>query len=183
MSNVSLQREENKRIVTDFYKTALFEGDVDKAIRLYGGETYTQHTPFAANRFDGLKNYVKWIAEKISEHTRRDQAGVCPWRPRHSALSLHGILRQERRRHHRHFQGQGRQGRRVLGRDPGNSRRLAERQYDVLTEPENTHQRRIATESSCYLLANVSYQARRIHRFFAVIVQKSCAMPLLSQSP
>jgi predicted SnoaL-like aldol condensation-catalyzing enzyme len=64
MSNVSLQREENKRIVTDFYKTALFEGDVDKAIRLYGGETYTQHTPFAANRFDGLKNYVKWIAEK-----------------------------------------------------------------------------------------------------------------------
>jgi predicted SnoaL-like aldol condensation-catalyzing enzyme len=27
-------------------------------------ETYTQHTPFAANGFDGLKNYVKWIVEK-----------------------------------------------------------------------------------------------------------------------
>ena len=56
--------EDNKRTVTAFYKKALFEGDVDTAVRLYGGKTYTQHTPFAANGFDGLRNYVKWIAEK-----------------------------------------------------------------------------------------------------------------------
>jgi predicted SnoaL-like aldol condensation-catalyzing enzyme len=64
MPDDTQKREANKRIVSEFYKTALFEGDVDKAIRLYGGETYTQHTPFAANGFDGLKNYVKWIVDK-----------------------------------------------------------------------------------------------------------------------
>jgi predicted SnoaL-like aldol condensation-catalyzing enzyme len=55
--------EENKQTVTAFYKKALFEGDVDTAIRLYGGRSYTQHTPLAADGFDGLRNYVKWIAE------------------------------------------------------------------------------------------------------------------------
>jgi predicted SnoaL-like aldol condensation-catalyzing enzyme len=64
MSDETHKREENKRIVTEFYRTALFEGDVDKAVRLHGGETYTQHTPFAANGFDGLRNYVKWIVDK-----------------------------------------------------------------------------------------------------------------------
>ncbi len=64
MPDDTQKREDNKRIITEFYKTALFEGDVDKAILLYGGETYTQHTPFAANGFEGLKNYVKWIVEK-----------------------------------------------------------------------------------------------------------------------
>jgi predicted SnoaL-like aldol condensation-catalyzing enzyme len=54
--------EENKRIVVGFYQKALFEGDVDTAVQLYGGKTYTQHTPFAADGFDGLRNYVKWIA-------------------------------------------------------------------------------------------------------------------------
>lgn len=55
--------EDNKRAVTEFYRIALFEGDVDTAISLYGGKSYTQHTPFAANGFDGLRAYVKWIAE------------------------------------------------------------------------------------------------------------------------
>jgi predicted SnoaL-like aldol condensation-catalyzing enzyme len=64
MSADAQKQEDNKRIVTEFYKTALFQGDVDKAVRLYGGESYTQHTPFAANGFDGLRNYVKWIVEK-----------------------------------------------------------------------------------------------------------------------
>lgn len=60
----SQRLEDNKRIVTEFYKKALFEGDVDTAVRLYGGKSYTQHTPFAADGFDGLRNYIKWIAEK-----------------------------------------------------------------------------------------------------------------------
>jgi hypothetical protein len=57
--------EENKKTVVGFYQKALFEGDVDTAIRLYGGKTYKQHTPFAADGFDGLRNYVEWIAEII----------------------------------------------------------------------------------------------------------------------
>ncbi len=59
--------EDNKRAVTEFYRIALFEGDVDTAIALYGGKSYTQHTPFAANGFDGLRAYVKWIAENYPE--------------------------------------------------------------------------------------------------------------------
>jgi predicted SnoaL-like aldol condensation-catalyzing enzyme len=57
------KREENKKVVLAFYQKALFEGDVDAAVSLYGGKSYTQHTPFAANGFDGLRNYVKWISE------------------------------------------------------------------------------------------------------------------------
>jgi len=55
--------EQNKKIATAFYSKALFEGDVDGAIKLYGGTSYKQHTPFAADGFDGLHQYVKWIAE------------------------------------------------------------------------------------------------------------------------
>ena len=54
MPTESSKLGENKRIVVSFYQKALFEGDVDTAIRLYGGKTYTQHTPFAADGFDGL---------------------------------------------------------------------------------------------------------------------------------
>jgi hypothetical protein len=50
--------EENKKTVVGFYQKALFEGDVEMAIRLYGGKAYTQHTPFAADGFEGLRNYV-----------------------------------------------------------------------------------------------------------------------------
>ena len=56
--------EQNKQIVTAFYTKALFEGDVDGAIKLYGGGSYKQHTPFAADGLDGLRQYVKWIIEK-----------------------------------------------------------------------------------------------------------------------
>jgi predicted SnoaL-like aldol condensation-catalyzing enzyme len=62
--------EENKKTVVSFYQKALFEGDVDTAIRLCGGRTHTQHTPFAADGFDRLRNYVKWIAKKSSPHPR-----------------------------------------------------------------------------------------------------------------
>jgi predicted SnoaL-like aldol condensation-catalyzing enzyme len=59
---VDNEKRDNRLIVTEFYKKALFDGDVDTAIRLYGGRSYTQHTPFAADGFDGLRNYVKWIS-------------------------------------------------------------------------------------------------------------------------
>jgi predicted SnoaL-like aldol condensation-catalyzing enzyme len=57
----STKLEENKKIVVAFYQKALFEGDVDTAVQLYGGKSYTQHTPFAADGFNGLRSYVKWI--------------------------------------------------------------------------------------------------------------------------
>jgi predicted SnoaL-like aldol condensation-catalyzing enzyme len=63
MSSEKSKSEENKKIVVAFYQKALFEGDVDTAIRLYGGPHYTQHTPFAGDGFDGLREYVKWIAK------------------------------------------------------------------------------------------------------------------------
>jgi hypothetical protein len=44
MSAENMKLEENKKTVVAFYETALFEGDADTAIRLYGGKTYTQHT-------------------------------------------------------------------------------------------------------------------------------------------
>jgi hypothetical protein len=44
MPDDTQKREDNKRIVTEFYKTALFEGDVDKAIRLMA-ERPTRNTP------------------------------------------------------------------------------------------------------------------------------------------
>ena len=63
MSAEDKKLEENKKTVVGFYQKALFEGDVDTAIQLYGGKTYKQHTPFAADGFDGLRHYVKWIAK------------------------------------------------------------------------------------------------------------------------
>jgi predicted SnoaL-like aldol condensation-catalyzing enzyme len=63
MSPEDKKVEENQKTVVGFYQKALFEGDVDTAIRLYGGKNYTQHTPFAADGFGGLRNYVKWIAK------------------------------------------------------------------------------------------------------------------------
>ncbi len=55
--------EKNKKVTVAFYQKALFEGDVETAIRLYAGKTYRQHTPFAADGLDGLRNYIKWIGE------------------------------------------------------------------------------------------------------------------------
>ncbi len=55
--------EHNKKVTVAFYQKALFEGDVDTALELYAGETYTQHTPFAGDGKDGLRNYIKWIAQ------------------------------------------------------------------------------------------------------------------------
>jgi predicted SnoaL-like aldol condensation-catalyzing enzyme len=63
MSDERQNLDDNKNIVVAFYQKALFEGDVDTAVALYGGKSYTQHTPFAADGFDGLRKYVAWIVE------------------------------------------------------------------------------------------------------------------------
>src|SRR5277367_4896549 len=61
MAADNTQLEENKRVTVAFYQMALFEGEVDTAIRLYAGTSYRQHTPLAADGLDGLRNYIKWI--------------------------------------------------------------------------------------------------------------------------
>jgi predicted SnoaL-like aldol condensation-catalyzing enzyme len=63
MSNPETIQEKNKKLVIAFYQKALLQGDVDTAIDLYVGDIYTQHTPFAADGREGLRNYIKWIGE------------------------------------------------------------------------------------------------------------------------
>src|SRR5277367_2636502 len=71
MSDGSGQLEDNKRVVTALYTKAIFEGDVDTAVRLYGGTSYTQHTPFAANGFDGLRQYVSGSSSTTRRRTAK----------------------------------------------------------------------------------------------------------------
>jgi predicted SnoaL-like aldol condensation-catalyzing enzyme len=51
----------NKEVAIAFYKTALFEGRVDDAFRLYAGPYYRQHNPLIADGLDGVKSFVAWI--------------------------------------------------------------------------------------------------------------------------
>jgi predicted SnoaL-like aldol condensation-catalyzing enzyme len=53
--------EANKDIAVAFYKTALFEGRVDDAFRLYGVPNYRQHNPLIEDGADGVKKFVTWI--------------------------------------------------------------------------------------------------------------------------
>jgi predicted SnoaL-like aldol condensation-catalyzing enzyme len=61
MSVENKKLEENRKTVVGFFQKALFEGDVDMAIRLYGGKTYTQHTPFAVTTNASLERFLKKI--------------------------------------------------------------------------------------------------------------------------
>jgi hypothetical protein len=62
MNAIETQLEHNKRVTVAFYEKALFHGEVDEALALYASETYTRHTPLAADGKDGLRQYIKWIA-------------------------------------------------------------------------------------------------------------------------
>jgi predicted SnoaL-like aldol condensation-catalyzing enzyme len=63
MDAVESKLEHNKKVAVAFYQRALFEGNVDGALGLYAGDAYTQHTPLAADGKDGLRTYIKWIAQ------------------------------------------------------------------------------------------------------------------------
>ena len=53
--------ETNKDIVVDFYKRALFEGQVEDAFRLYAIPAYRQHNPLIEDGMEGVKKFVAWI--------------------------------------------------------------------------------------------------------------------------
>jgi predicted SnoaL-like aldol condensation-catalyzing enzyme len=53
--------EKNKANTVAFYKTALFEGDVENAFRSYAGDTYRQHNPLVEDGVEGVRKFVAWI--------------------------------------------------------------------------------------------------------------------------
>jgi muconolactone delta-isomerase len=55
--------EENKRTVVAFYEKALNERDAETAFRLYGGISYTQHTPVIEDSQQGLGKFVAWLRD------------------------------------------------------------------------------------------------------------------------
>jgi hypothetical protein len=60
------KHEDNKRIVTEFYRKALFEGDVDAAVRLYGGIPSA-----AAATLEGLIGRAKKAPPETAAHRGR----------------------------------------------------------------------------------------------------------------
>ena len=55
--------EENKKTVISFYEKALNERDAETAFRLYGGPSYTQHTPVIEDGQQGLVKFVDWLRD------------------------------------------------------------------------------------------------------------------------
>jgi muconolactone delta-isomerase len=55
--------EENKKAVVAFYEKALNEHDAETAFRLYGGKSYTQHTPVIEDGQQGLGKFVAWLRD------------------------------------------------------------------------------------------------------------------------
>lgn len=60
------QKEENRRIVLDFYEKAINQKDADAAIA-HIGNRYVQHNPNAADGPEGLRNYIAFLREKFPE--------------------------------------------------------------------------------------------------------------------
>lgn len=60
------RKEENRRIVLDFYDKAINQKDADAAIA-HIGNRYVQHNPNAAEGPEGLRNYIAFLREKFPE--------------------------------------------------------------------------------------------------------------------
>jgi predicted SnoaL-like aldol condensation-catalyzing enzyme len=53
--------ETNKADTVAFHTKAIFEGDVDSALRLYAGAPYRQHNPLIEDGMEGLRKFVAWM--------------------------------------------------------------------------------------------------------------------------
>ena len=60
----TLQMEENKKIIAEFYDAALNQKDFEKASK-YLGTRYTQHNPVAADGPEGLKAFLAFLKDKF----------------------------------------------------------------------------------------------------------------------
>jgi len=58
------QQEQNKKVVVDFYDTALNQKNFEAAA-VYIGPRYTQHNPNAADGPEGLKAFLAFLREKF----------------------------------------------------------------------------------------------------------------------
>ena len=67
------QLELNKRIATEFYDAAINRKDFAAASQ-YLGSHYRQHNPTAADGAEGLRAFIDFLEDALSEPARRDQA-------------------------------------------------------------------------------------------------------------
>ena len=58
------QREENKRIILDFYENGLMRRDFEAA-RKHFGARYTQHNPAVADGPEGFAAFLQFLREKL----------------------------------------------------------------------------------------------------------------------
>lgn len=63
----SSEEERNKRNVVEFYNLAINEKNYEAAEK-YIGDTYIQHNPIAADGREGLKNFLAFAKENMSEY-------------------------------------------------------------------------------------------------------------------
>jgi predicted SnoaL-like aldol condensation-catalyzing enzyme len=53
--------EQNKRIAIAFYEKLINDFDPDTAFKLYGGDTYKQHTPVIEDGRKGVTKFIGWL--------------------------------------------------------------------------------------------------------------------------
>jgi len=62
--------EQNKKNAIAFYEKLINDFDADGAFALYGGETYTQHTPVIEDGQQGVTKFISWLrANHPNSHT------------------------------------------------------------------------------------------------------------------
>ncbi len=63
----TMQMEDNKKTVIEFYEAAINKKDFDSAVK-YIGSRYTQHNPRAADGPEGLKAFLAFLHEKFPDY-------------------------------------------------------------------------------------------------------------------
>jgi predicted SnoaL-like aldol condensation-catalyzing enzyme len=59
--------EENKRIAIAFYEKLINEFAPESASALYGGKSYTQHTPVIEDGREGVTKFISWLRSTYPE--------------------------------------------------------------------------------------------------------------------
>ena len=68
MESLLSDLERNKRVVVDYYQTAI-AGNPEKAIADHFGERYIQHNPDAADGPEAFKGFVNWLRGEYPQLT------------------------------------------------------------------------------------------------------------------
>jgi predicted SnoaL-like aldol condensation-catalyzing enzyme len=53
--------EQNKQIAIAFYEKLINDFDPETAFKLYGGDTYKQHTPVIEDGREGVTKFIGWL--------------------------------------------------------------------------------------------------------------------------